>query len=182
MYDAGFPPLNADAHWAVPAMPDLVKAGSSGYVETDIYPVDARSLTYAIGYIGIKRLGTAQIYLISGKDKDGAALSGTETYHLHVPANVPTKQYWSATVYDRKTHALIKNMSRASRASNSTEVQKNADGSVDVYFSAKAPDGKESNWIPTDPNGQFEVLFRLYGPEKPLFEKTWKLGDIEKVK
>ncbi|MHA4846684.1 DUF1254 domain-containing protein [Flavitalea antarctica] len=181
MYDAGFPPLNADAHWAVPAMPDLIKAGSSGYVETDIYPVDARSLTYAIGYIGIKRLGTAQIYLISGKDKEGNSLSGAETYRLHVPANVPTRQYWSATVYDRKTHALIKNMSRASRASNATEVQKNADGSVDIYFSAKAPEGKESNWIPTDPNGHFEILFRLYGPEKPLFEKKWKLGDIEKL-
>ena len=181
MYDAGFPPLNNDARWAVPAMPELIKAGSSGYVETDIYPVDARCLTYAIGYIGIKRLGTAQIYLISGKDKDGDALSGAETYRLHVPANVPTKQYWSATVYDRKTHALIKNVSRSSRASNATEVQKNADSSVDIYFSAKAPQGKESNWVPTDPNGKFEVLFRMYGPEKPLFEKTWKLGDIEKV-
>ena len=29
--------------------------------------------------------------------------------------------------------------------------------------------------------GGFEVLFRFYGPEKPLFDKTWKLGDIEKV-
>ncbi|HEX6224475.1 MAG TPA: DUF1254 domain-containing protein [Chryseolinea sp.] len=181
MYDAGFPPLNADAHWAVPAMPELIKAGSSSYVETDIYPVDARSLTYAIGYIGIKRLGTAQIYLIAGKDKEGNALSGAETYRLHVPANVPTKQYWSATVYDRKTHALIKNVSGASRASNDTMVQKNNDGSVDIYFASKAPAGKESNWIPTDPNGQFEVLFRLYGPEKALFERTWKLGDIEKV-
>jgi len=26
------------------------------------------------------------------------------------------------------------------------------------------------------------VLFRFYGPEKPLFDKTWKLPDIEKVK
>lgn len=182
MYDAGFPPLNPDAHWAVPAMPELVKAGSSGYVETDIYPVDARALTYAIGYVGIKRLGTAQIYLISGKDKDGNALSGAETYRLHVPENVPTKQYWSATVYDRKTHALIKNLSRASCASNDKSVQVNADGSVDVYFAPKSPARKEFNWIPTDSNGQFEVLFRLYGPEKALFEKTWKLGDIEKVK
>lgn len=182
MYEAGFPPLNPDAHWAVPAMPDLVKAGSSGYVESDIYPVDARALTYAIGYVGIKRLGTAQIYLIAGKDKESMPLSGAETYQLHVPANVPTKQYWSATVYDRKTHALIKNLSRASCASNDKAVQKNADGSVDVYFAPKAPAGKEPNWIPTDPNGQFEVLFRLYGPEKALFEKTWKLGDMEKVK
>ena len=182
MYDAGFPRLNPDACWAVPAMPDLVKAGSSGYVETDIYPVDARSLTYAIGYVGIKRLGTAQIYLISGKDKNGNALSGAETYCLHVPPNVPTKQYWSATVYDRKTHALIKNLSRASCASNDKAVQTNPDGSVDVFFGAQSPAGKESNWVPTDPNGHFEVLFRMYGPEKPLFEKTWRLGDIEKVK
>jgi hypothetical protein len=28
--------------------------------------------------------------------------------------------------------------------------------------------------------GPDEVLFRLYGPEKPLFDKTWKLPDIEK--
>jgi hypothetical protein len=35
--------------------------------------------------------------------------------------------------------------------------------------------------VPTNPNGQFEVLFRFYGPEKPLFDKTWKLPDVEKV-
>lgn len=42
--------------------------------------------------------------------------------------------------------------------------------------------GKESNWVPTKSGGRFEVLFRFYGPEKPLFDKTWKLGDIEEVK
>ena len=35
--------------------------------------------------------------------------------------------------------------------------------------------------MPTSAKGQFEVLFRLYGPEKALFEKTWVLPDIEKV-
>ena len=29
---------------------------------------------------------------------------------------------------------------------------------------------------------RFEVMFRFYGPEKPLFDKTWKLGDIMEVK
>jgi hypothetical protein len=34
--------------------------------------------------------------------------------------------------------------------------------------------------VPT--NGRdFEVLFRLYGPEEPLFETTWMLPDIEPV-
>jgi hypothetical protein len=60
-------------------------------------------------------------------------------------------------------------------------VQKNADASVEVYFGPNAPAGKESNWVPTKADGQFEVLFRLYGPETPLFDKTWKLPDIEKI-
>ena len=44
-----------------------------------------------------------------------------------------------------------------------------------------APAGKESNWIPTNANGAFEVLMRFYGPEKRFFDKAWKLPDIEKV-
>ena len=70
---------------------------------------------------------------------------------------------------------------RASRASISDGIQKNADGSVDVYFGPKAPEGKDANWVPTDPNRKFELLFRLYGPQKPLFDHTWKLPDVERL-
>jgi hypothetical protein len=181
MYDAGFPPFFPSSRWAVPAFPALVKAGSSGYAETDIYPVDARALTYSIGYIGIKRLGTAQTYLIASKDSDGDALHGDKVYRLHVPPNVPVEQYWSVTAYDRETHALIKNMPRASRASNAAEVEKNDDGAVDIYFGPKALEGRVSNWVPTDPQRGFELLFRLYAPTKALFERTWTLPNIEKA-
>ena len=115
------------------------------------------------------------------KDKDGKNLSGGSTYRLTVPADAPVKQYWSVTAYDRATHALIRDMPRASAASQSAQLTKNPDGTVDLYFGPKAPAGKDSNWIPTNPSGQFEVLFRFYGPEKPLFDKTWKLPDIERV-
>ena len=104
-----------------------------------------------------------------------------QTYRLTVPPNAPVKQYWSATVYDRETHALVRNMPSASRASISPGIQKNADGSVDVYFGPKAPEGKEANWVPTDPARKFELLFRLYGPEQPLFDHSWKLPDAERV-
>jgi hypothetical protein len=60
-------------------------------------------------------------------------------------------------------------------------LQKNADGSVDVYFGPKAPAGKSSKWVPTDPNRKFEVMFRLYPPTKALFDKTWVLPDIERI-
>jgi hypothetical protein len=85
------------------------------------------------------------------------------------------------TVYDREAHALIKNMSRASRASNAAEVHRNTNGSIDIYFGPSAPAGRQSNWVPTDPTRQFELLFRLYGPTKPLFDKTWVLPDVERV-
>ena len=45
-------------------------------------------------------------------------------------------------------------------------MKKNADGSVDIYFGPKAPAGKESNWIPTDPAREFELMVRLYGPDQ----------------
>jgi hypothetical protein len=90
-------------------------------------------------------------------------------------------QYWSVTVYDRQTHALVRNMPRASRASIAADVQKNADGSIDVYFGPKAPAGKEANWVPTDPQRGFELLFRIYGPTKDFFDKRWVLPDVEKV-
>jgi hypothetical protein len=175
-------PFFEGRQWTTPATPAFKEAIQSGYADVNSYPIDARGVVYTVGFIGIKRLGTAQFYLINFKDKAGNQLDGAKTYRLRVPGNPPVKQYWSVTAYDRQTHALIKNLDHASRASNDTEVQKNSDGSVDVYFGPKAPVGKESNWVPTDPKRPFEVLFRAYGPKKELFEKTWTLPDFEEVK
>ncbi len=45
-----------------------------------------------------------------------------------------------------------------------------------------APGGKEKNWIQTVPGKGWNMLFRLYGPLEPWFEKSWKLNEIEEVK
>jgi len=180
-YETAFAPYNEGHHWGVPASPEVIEGQSNAYEKRDIYPIDARGLTYSYGFIGIKHLGAGQFYLMTIKDKEGQALDGGSTYRLTVPANAPVQQYWSATVYDRATHAFIRNLARLSRSSQNPELQKNADGSVDVYFGPKAPAGNEPNWVPTSADGQFELLFRLYSPEKPLFDKTWVLPDIEKV-
>ncbi|WP_342636111.1 DUF1214 domain-containing protein [Rhizobium sullae] len=108
-------------------------------------------------------------------------MDGGQTYRLAVPANAPVQQYWSATVYDSATHAFIRDKERFSRSSQNPDLQTNADGSVDIFFGPKARAGKESNWIPTSADGGFEVLFRFYAPEKPLFDKTWVLPDIERI-
>jgi hypothetical protein len=180
-YDAGLPPFFDGTHWTFPAHPELLKAASENFDAPNDYPVDWRGITYHYAYIGIKRLGAGQFYLINIKDKGGADYDGAKTYRLRVSAGVPIEQYWSLTAYDRETHALIKNVDRASRASNNADVKKNADGSVDLYLGPKAPAGQESNWIPTDPARKFELMFRLYGPKKEFFEKKWALPDVEKI-
>lgn len=182
-YDAGLPPFYPGSRWTMPTFPELIEAAQATFNEPDKYPVDLRGLTYSYAYIGIKRLGTGQFYLISIRDKDGRAFRGSNTYRLTVPANAPVEQYWSVTAYDRETHALIRNMPRASRSSQISEMQKNSDGSVDVYFGPKAPAGRELNWVPTDPRRGFELMFRAYAPTKVFFDKTtWKLPDVEKLK
>jgi hypothetical protein len=57
----------------------------------------------------------------------------------------------------------------------------NADGSVDFYFSPKAPAGRESNWIQSVP-GKGCPMFRFHTPKTGVFDGTWKLSDIELVK
>jgi len=92
-YHAGLPRFYDGSHWTVPALPELLAAVKVDFNDPDKYPVDARGLTYSFAYIGIKRLGAGQFYLISIKDKDGNAFDGSKTYRLHVPANPPVEQY-----------------------------------------------------------------------------------------
>ena len=171
-----------DRQWALPASKDLIKATESHFAESNLYPTDGRGVAYSYAFFSPKHLGAGQYYLFAIRDKDGNAFDGANSYRLHVPPKVPVKQYWSLTAYDRTTHGLIRDTKWSSRSSQTPGLQKNVDGSVDIYFASQPPDEKESNWVPISANGKFEALFRFYGPEKALFDKTWKLPDIEKVK
>jgi len=176
-------PFVTGSRWSFPDRFGLVfKAAQEQFAESNFYPVEDRGLLLSFIFFLPKRMGEGQFYLLGIEDKEGRPLDGSTTYRLNVPAKAPIKQYWSATLYDRDTHALIRKMSHAARSSQSQGLQVNKDGSVDLYFGPKAPAGKESNWTPTDPQGKFEILFRFYGPLPSLFDKTWVLPDVELVK
>jgi hypothetical protein len=180
-YETGYAPFNSGHRWFMPADETFVAAVQSGYGQTDSYPTDARGMIFYFAYTTVKHLGAGQYYLFVCRDKDGQPLDGAATYRLTVPPNPPVRQYWSVVLYDFATHALIRDMPWSSRSSLTAGIQTKADGSVDVYFGPQAPAGQESNWVPTNPAGRFEALFRFYGPDKPLFDKTWVLPDVEKV-
>ncbi len=175
------PPFFAGGHWALPAIQEVVDGMPDLFADPDAYPLDGRAISYSMAYFSAKHLGAGQFYLMTVRDRDGNAFDGSATYRMCVPPNSPARLYWSFTAYDRRTHALIRNAPRASRASNNPGLNANADGSVDLWFAPKAPDGQEQNWVPTSEGRGFEVLFRIYGPEQRFFNKQWPLPDLEKV-
>jgi len=126
--------------------------------------------------------GVGQRYIAAYKDRDGNWLSGSNTYRLRVPANPPVKQFWSVTAYDEDTRQMpITEQGRPDISSRKEDAVKNSDGSMDVYFGPKAPQGKEANWVQTNPGKGWFTYFRFYGPTEAFFDKSWALPDFEKI-
>jgi hypothetical protein len=128
-----------------------------------------------------KRPGPSSAYLGAYKDKAGKWLDGGASYRLRVPPNPPIKLFWSVTVYDADTRALILNEQKIADRSSRMDLRKNADGSVDVYCGPKAPGGFEQNWIPTVPGKNWFAYFRFYQPTEAYFDRSWPLPDFEQV-
>jgi hypothetical protein len=127
-----------------------------------------------------KNLGGGTFYLTGLRDSDGELFDGQGTYKLNVPADTPAEDFWSAIVYSTETKGFVVGADRVGRASTDIdEMVKNDDGSVDVYFAPKPPEGYEGNWIPTGED--FFLLFRLYGPSEGWLESGWQLPDVEKI-
>ncbi len=127
-----------------------------------------------------KVLGGGTFYLTGLRDKDGDLMNGRDIYKLTVPADTPAKDFWSVIVYSMRTKGFVEGVDRVGLSSlELSKMKKNDDGSVNIYFAPQAPEGLDNNWVPTGED--FFLLFRLYGPDKPLFEKTWTLNDVEKV-
>jgi hypothetical protein len=171
-----------DSHWeyVIVADPAQDLPGYSQLDERAAYFYEGIFLTRAMMS---RTPGFGQAYLGGYRDKDGHAFDGGQTYHLHVPPNVPAKQFWSITLYDVETRCLIQNKEQiADRSSRMPDLGKNADGSVDLYFGPTAPKGMEKNWIATAPGRAWFTWFRLYAPLEAYLDKTWPLPDIEKVK
>jgi hypothetical protein len=179
-YDT-LPSFYEGEHWFFPTTEEMARSVKSFWRAADSYPIDARGTAYMLAFFSAKHIGESQYYLLTGRDNDGRPLDGKSSYRLRVPAKVPVTQYWSVTVYDRDTHAFIRNAPRLGRSSQTPELAKNPDGSVDIFFGPDAPEKHEPNWVPTDAHGRFEVLARFYGPEKALFDKSWKLPDVDKI-
>jgi len=129
-----------------------------------------------------KTPGQGQVYLGVQKDKDGEWLQGGNNYTLRVPPNPPVAQFWAMTLYDTETRCFIDNEHEIAGLDSRNDLIKNADGSVDLYFSPEPPKGLEKNWIPTVSGRGWFAYFRFYAPTEAYFDRSWALPDLVRVK
>ena len=128
-----------------------------------------------------KRPGPSSAYLSAYKDNTGRWLDGGTSYRLRVPPNPPIKLFWSVTLYDVDTRALILNDRKIADRSSPMDLRKSDDGSVDIYCGPEAPPGFEQNWIPTVPGKNWFAYFRFYNPTEAFFDRSWPLPDFERI-
>ncbi|WP_081250697.1 DUF1254 domain-containing protein (plasmid) [Rhizobium leguminosarum] len=121
-------------------------------------------------------------YLMAMADKDGKLLEAGKLYKLDIPAEMPVKQFWALSVYNRATMSFIyTDQDRTTLSSYDLKtMKKNADGSVTIYVGPKAPDGMEANWIPTAGKRPLPAM-RFYGGTDALNNKTFKMADFERI-
>jgi hypothetical protein len=148
----------------------------------DSIDIDARAAEYFWCTYMPKILGDspATQYLMALADKNGKKLEAGKLYKVSIPADMPVRQFWALTVYDRATNAFI--YTKEGRTTLSSydlpKMKKNADGGVTLYVGPAAPAGLETNWIPTRGKRPLPAV-RFYGPTEALNQKTLKMPDFE---
>jgi hypothetical protein len=125
--------------------------------------------------------GRGAKYMIAFVDGSGANLSGGSRYRLRLPADIPAANFWSVTLYEAENGSGLANGQPFPSLGSRDMPAQNADGSTDLYFGPKPPEGKAGNWLATVPGRGYFVVLRLYGPTAAAIDKSWKPGDIEKA-
>lgn len=178
------PGFSMETYWPDRQWLGMREPSEDGFVfdEGTTLMLDARGSLFHWATFFPRNLGKASAYFAGLRDADGALLSGKKSYKLEVPADVPARDFWSVIAYAKDTKAFIYNdhdvVGFSSYDTSTLEV--NADGTIDIYFGETAPPGLESNWIPTG-GEDFFLLFRFYGPEEAVFDKSFVLPDVERV-
>jgi hypothetical protein len=115
------------------------------------------------------------------RDGSGNPLKGTSFYRLRVPPDVPARDHWSIIAYAKESKAFLPNdLDRIGVTSRDQGgLRTGADGSVEVYFGPEAPHGKASNWVPT--GSDFFLILWLYGPEKGVLGRSFRMPDLERL-
>ena len=110
------------------------------------------------------------VYFSTYEDGTGELLDGSEQYVLHFEKDeIPPLQnmgFWSLTMYGTNFQLVDNEIDRFSIGDRTPGLKYNNDGSLTIYIQNTPPKGKESNWLPSPPDGLFRINYRIYMPDE----------------
>jgi hypothetical protein len=126
-----------------------------------------------------RSVGQGSLYWLACRDSSGAYLDGGRAYKLTVPLPVPASLFWSVTCYDAQTRSEVNaEQGKAALRSLFEDIAPGGADSVDLYFGPARPEGAGERWIQTVPGRGWFSYFRIYGPQAPAFDGSWRPGDF----
>ncbi len=115
------------------------------------------------------------IYLNCSADVAGQVLNGSMRYRMHFDkaSLPPVRAFWSVTAYDQGGYFIANAINRYA-IGDRDPLKFNPDGSLDLYIQSESPGAdRESNWLPSGV-GPFNLTIRLYWPEEPILNGSWR--------
>jgi hypothetical protein len=130
----------------------------------------------------MRTTGAGSKYPLTVRDKDGNFLNGANAYRLHIPPGIPAALFWAVTAYNITDGTMPETPQRLPSINGYNKVQKNSDGSIDLFFAAARPAAAPaSNWIQVQDGRHFLVTLRLYGTGIEFYDQSWTPDDVVRI-
>jgi hypothetical protein len=116
-------------------------------------------------------------------DSQGNPLNGAHPYILRFTKDQlpPVEAFWSITMYDKDFFLVPNELNRYAIADYTEGLKYNTDGSLDIYIQKSPPASHESNWLPA-PQGDFNLLMRMYQPAFQVLNGTYEVPGVTRVR
>lgn len=90
----------------------------------------------------------------------------------------PVKAFWSVTAYDKDGYFIANPINRYA-IGDRDPLKFTPGGSLDLIIQSQSPGSDhESNWLPCG-DGPFNLTIRLYWPEAPILNGSWRPPALE---